>query len=350
MYRFLIIFTLSLSIFFPSLAQVRKYSNDFLNLAGNASYQAAGNTRISGLSASDIVFNNPAASGNRKENGSADFTHGLIFGSQMVYDCAAVQYMPDSTYALSLGLLRVGVDDIQNTLDFLDPAGNPDYSRISKFSVADYALGISYSQQWNAHWRLGATAKLIYRHIGDFATAAGLGFDAAATYTHKQHQISFVATDILGSYTAWIYNTEMFDSTFILTGNTVPQNTIEIKTPSFRVHYQTHFALNADFNLSPSVALILFPAQQYNTLLNSKYVSVGFAIGTELTFRQLLCIRAGASRWQWAEQWDGSRKLNFSPTAGIGVKPGRFSVDYTFGNFTSYSLGNNHLVSLSFLF
>lgn len=350
MYRFFIIIILASLNFLPAKAQVRKYSNDFLNLAGNAAYRGTGNSGISNNTPSDFIFTNATAFRSDGKQWVADFTHASVFNNLQMYDCMSVAYSPDSLTTLGIGLLRVGVDDIQNTLQFISPNGTPDYSRISLFSVADYALGLSYAQNWNKNWRVGGSAKFIYRHIGSFATAWGFGFDAAISYFTPKHSVSLVVSDVLGTYTAWYFNSGILDSALLASGNEIPQNTIEIKAPALNVTYETHFSLNKDFSLTPSVKIILMPFQEYNYLLRTNYISATAHVGAIVGFRNFLEIRAGMAQFQRVKNIDGKEKISTSPSAGLGLKLGRYSIDYAFGNFASHALGSNHIASVSVSF
>src|SRR5437868_6917644 len=79
--------------------------------------------------------------------------------------------------------LSIGVDNIPDTSELIDPSGNIDYSRLKSFSAADYAFLFSYAFRTKVQGlQLGGSAKIIHRNVGDFAHAWGFGLDAGAQY------------------------------------------------------------------------------------------------------------------------------------------------------------------------
>src|SRR5690625_6952848 len=92
------------------------------------------------------------------------------------YSAAAIPLRNHSTIGFSL--YRFGVDDILNTTELIDAQGNIDYDRSSKFSTADYALTMSYAGYFlgNSDIAVGASAKLVYRHIGKLDNSFDIGF------------------------------------------------------------------------------------------------------------------------------------------------------------------------------
>ncbi len=87
-----------------------------------------------------------------------------------------------ATFGISV--MRLGIDGIPDTraLDtngdgvFNDLDARPDYSQITFFNSADWALYLSYAKQYSEQLYYGANVKLIRRDIGDFH-ATGIGFD-----------------------------------------------------------------------------------------------------------------------------------------------------------------------------
>jgi hypothetical protein len=72
------------------------------------------------------------------------------------------------------------VDNIPNTIELIDADGNINYDRITSFSAADYAFIFSYARKLAVPGlTIGGNAKVIYRKVGDFASAWGFGLDAA---------------------------------------------------------------------------------------------------------------------------------------------------------------------------
>ena len=47
----------------------------------------------------------------------------------------------------SMTIIRMGVDNIPNTINLIGPDGTVDYDRVTNFSAADYAFLLSYGQK-----------------------------------------------------------------------------------------------------------------------------------------------------------------------------------------------------------
>ena len=159
--------------------------------------------------------------------------------------------------------MRFGTDNIANTLNLFDANGAIDYSRISFFSVADYAFFASYARKmsWLPGLRVGGSVKVIYRNVGSFANGWGFGFDIGA----------------------------------------------QLIAPFLWQHYVRHFDLMALTHMHPDHArglvsiLRLFPAQHLLTngsSITSDYVRDLFAAGQRWG-TQHHTAQDGPRDWQW---------------------------------------------------
>ena len=107
------------------------------------------------------------------------------------YDYAAVAIPYGPNESLGLSLLRLGVDGIPDTRNsWVDANGNglfddnnrPDYSKITYFNAADWALYLSYAHKSSDDFSYGGNVKLIRRDLAD-QSAMGIGFDVAVLYS-----------------------------------------------------------------------------------------------------------------------------------------------------------------------
>jgi len=71
-------------------------------------------------------------------------------------------------------------------------------------------LSVGRKNIWKG-FDVGATAKLIYRHIGQFASGYGFGFDIGAQYHHKKWKFGIMARDITTTFNYWTINDAEFD-------------------------------------------------------------------------------------------------------------------------------------------
>jgi len=176
-YTFLLLITqfLTISVF----GSAPKYSNEFLSLGVGA--RAFGMSNVQTAIVNDVTASywNPAGLTKIKSDRQLSLMHAEYFAGIAKYDYGAIAMPLDSNRRLAFSLIRFGVDDIPNTIELIDVNGNIDYSKITSFSVADYAFILSYADKVNNKVGLsyGVNAKIIHRIVGDFAKAWGFGVD-----------------------------------------------------------------------------------------------------------------------------------------------------------------------------
>ena len=164
-------------------AQFRKYSNEFLNIGAGAKGLGMGNSQIASVDDATAGYWNPAGLAEIKDGPKASIMHAEYFSGIAKYDYAAFA-MPvqNNKRTVGVSLLRFAVDDIPNTLFLVEPDGSINYNNIKSFSSSDYALLLSVAQKVkeksNFTVNAGANAKIVYRRVGQFATAWGFGIDA----------------------------------------------------------------------------------------------------------------------------------------------------------------------------
>jgi len=167
-----------------SFAQTgRHYSNEFLNIGVDARALAMGNSVVANTSNVTAGYWNPAGLSyiNQQE---VSLMHAAYFANIAQYDYMAYAKNLNDKTGVSISLIRFGVDNIMNTTQLIDDQGNINYDRISYFSTADYALSFSIGRKniWKG-FNAGATAKIIYRHIGDFSVTKII----CVEQTHYRH-------------------------------------------------------------------------------------------------------------------------------------------------------------------
>src|SRR5688572_17841315 len=191
-----------------SYAQVRKYSNEFLNIGVGARALAMGNANISSVEGVTSGYWNPAGLLNQKNDIEVGLMHAEYFAGIAKYDYLGASKRIDSNSVAGITLLRFGVDNIPNTLDLVDANGNVDYNRVSTFNAVDFAALLSYSRKLVQlkGIDIGGNFKVIRRKLGDFGGAWGFGLDVGARYTYKNWKFGAMGRDITGTYNAWSFN------------------------------------------------------------------------------------------------------------------------------------------------
>lgn len=326
-------------------AQV-KYSNEFLKIGVGARAAGLGNAQVAAVSDASASYWNPAGLLLAPAYPQLLLMHSEYFASVAKYDYGALSFPVMGARRLGIGFVRLGIDDIPNTLRFYDGVSY-DFSRITKFSVADMALYLSYAQALrDTSLSVGGSIKVIHRVLGPFATAWGFGLDLGVLYKKGPWRVGGALYDGTSTFNAWTFNTETFEEAFLFTGNVIPQNSIEWTRPSARLGTAVHVWREKNFSVVPTADVVIFTDGKRNTLFSGRPLSADLSIGTEVRYRDLVALRVGATNFQRMQNWDGKRYLTFYPTAGIGVRLWYFGIDYALANFTGFSQGlYSHLIS-----
>ena len=171
--------------------------------------------------------------------------------------------------------------------------------------------------------------KIIHRSVGDFAKAWGFGFDLGAQYIKNDWVFAATGRDITSTFNAWSSNLDQeTEDAFILTGNELPENSIEVTLPelvlgvSRKMVFSDKIGMRAEINLKNT-----FDGRR-NVLINSDPVSIDPSLGIEATYADVVFLRGGIGNFQVTTDIDGNRLTTFQPNFGIGVKLNKFTIDY----------------------
>jgi hypothetical protein len=185
----------------PATAQstkTPKYSNEFLTIGVGARALGMGKVQVSLADNATAGYWNPAGLVNQTHKYDGVLMHSELFSGVVKNDYAAFSMPIDDKSAVAISLVRVGIDNIADTRALINEYNYIDYSKITYFSVADYAVLLSYARKLGnvEGLSVGANGKFIYRNIGSFANAYGFGFDAGVQYNRKGWNLALMARDI----------------------------------------------------------------------------------------------------------------------------------------------------------
>ena len=317
-------------------AQSRKYSNEFMNIGVDAAAMGMGKTVIAQTNDVNAQYWNPAGL-TRLQDRQVSLMHASYFANIAHYDYAAFAMPIDEKSALGVSAMRFGVDDILNTTELIDQDGNIDYSRISKFSTADYAFSVSYARELNIEGlSVGANAKVVRRIIGKFANSWGFGFDIGAQYQKNNWQFGLMARDITTTYNTWSINQSEYEKIKDAVegqNQTMPETT-EITLPKLQLGVARDFFWKENFRFTPAFALHT-EFYETNALISSSGFSIQPSIGFEATYTEMVFLRAGLGNFQNQLQIDGDEKVTFEPNIGIGFNYKGIQIDYALTNIGS---------------
>lgn len=326
---------LGIVLFFVFQAEGQQiYSNDFLNIGVGARSLGLGRAVVSTEESIEAAYWNPANFTTSDGPVQLSAMHAIWFAGVVNYDYlgAGFRLGKDGKSYGGVSMIRMGIDDIPNTLHLYGPDGRINYANIRSFSVADYAFLFTYSR-WlgESAWRVGGNAKVIRRILGPFAKSWGGGLDISAAYHGDHFKFGAVLRDASTTINAWSYSfTEEEIDILDNLGNTVPESSQEIIRPTLSVGTSYRYRVNE--NLDATIALdgdFTFDGRR-NTLIASRAMSVEPHLGLELSSREVLFLRAGIASVQSRQKINNpdDREYFVQPNMGIGLNVGRISVNY----------------------
>lgn len=340
---------------FFTYGQKRIYVNEYLNIGVGA--RGLGMAGAVTASTNDVysTYWNPAGL-MHLENFELGFMHSEYFAGIFKYDYGAVALpINKNKSALGISFIRFATDNIPYTLDYIQPDGSFDDSKLKGFSAGDYAFNFSYAQKLPflskenlIQTNIGANAKVIYRNVGSMANAWGFGLDLGLQSYYKSWRFGLMLKDITTTYTAWSFHlTEHEKEIFAATNNEIPIKSYEIMLPRFNFGIAKHwFRPEKAFHVQTELGFDMTTDGKRATLLSSKVVSLDPRLGIEADYKNTLFLRAGVGNFY--NVLDNSDTLNkkktliFQPSIGAGFKIKMLSIDYA---FTSLQMQDNPLMS-----
>jgi len=332
-------------------AQVRKYSNEFLNIGVSARALGMSNAVVASVNDVTSGYWNPAGLNRITCDLQVGFMHSEYFAGIAKYDYGSISLPArDKSGRMALSIIRLGIDDIHNTLFLIEPDGSINYDNVTSFSAADYAFIFSYAQpiKWqNLH--LGGNAKVIHRRAGNFARAWGFGFDFGAQWEKKRWRLGAMARDITTTFNAWSVNfTEEEQHILEITGNIIPDNDLELTVPRLILAAAWQHDLTERVSFISEVNVDMTTDGQRNVLIPTKLFSFEPHLGVEFGYADVIFIRGGIGNIQrhLAEtSTDQVTTLQFN--LGVGLKLKSFVIDYAYTDIGDQSQSlYSHVFSL----
>ena len=179
---------------FASSQQIAKYAGEFLAIGVGGRALGLGGAYAALANDATAGYWNPAALA-RIDYPEVMLMHDERFGSLMNYDfgAVAIPYGTNATFGISV--MRLGVDGIPDDRNAgLDANGNIlpadqyqnfvrlDYSKITYFNSADWAMYFTYAQRSSSSFMYGLNLKVIRRTLAEYS-ATGIGFDVGILYS-----------------------------------------------------------------------------------------------------------------------------------------------------------------------
>ncbi len=277
------------------------------------------------------------------------YMHAERFAGVVSFDYGSAAFPVSDRSTVGLSFFRSGVNDIKNTLDAWDqerdqPKPNPE-SFFTTFSAADLAIFLGYSRALSENLSVGATAKVIRRSIGDFASAWGYSFDVGVQYRVGRYWLGVNLQDISTMLQSWSVNQSELQNIADVFGDELPEGGTELVLPVARLGSGIVLPMGENSMIVGLDVDVAFDGQRAE-VVNLGDVSFHPRLGAEFSYRSVLAFRAGLNRVAYSSD----NGIDLTPSVGTGIKLRQVELDYGFGDFAGLvsELGFSHRISLTF--
>ncbi|MCH8904700.1 MAG: hypothetical protein IIA45_12390 [Bacteroidetes bacterium] len=318
----------------PSTAQTRKYSNAFLDIGVGARSLGMAGAQVASVSDVSAGFWNPAGLASLPVDLQLDLMHSEYFAGIANFDYGSIaKPLADPKRYVGFTIIRLGIDDIPNTLNLIAPDGSVIYDNITSFSFASYAFLASYAQQLKVEGlRVGGNFKVVHHNVGTFASSWGFGMDAGMQYDYKDWKFGLLVKDITSTFNAWSFSfTDDEKAVLAATGNTIPESSLEITLPKIILGgaYYKQF-MEEKISLLAELDIDITTDGKRNVLISANPLSFDPHLGFEVGYVNTIFIRGGVGNIQRATNDEEVVEdiTTFQPNIGLGLKIRNLRIDY----------------------
>ncbi len=334
--------------------EAQKFVNEFLNIGAGARAHGMFGSVVASVDDGTAAYWNPAGLTDIENPLQLNAMHAKWFGGIANYDYLSIakKLKSKNKSVASFAFIRLGIDNIPNTLNLIGPDGTVDYNRVTNFSASDYAGFFSYGRTIGNSERLavGGSIKVIHRSIGSFGKAWGFGADIGLKYKGDKFSYGVSLRDVTTTFNAWTFSlTEDEKRVFSSTGNDIPVSSSEITLPRLIIG-SAYKMSKGDFTYLAELDLNISTNGTESGLLSGKNLSVDPSLGFEVGYVNKVYLRAGLGNIQSVVNNVNSATSNFEvqPNIGLGLKLGRLKIDYALTNIGSVSgILISHIFSVS---
>jgi hypothetical protein len=335
----------------------QKFVNEFLNIGVSARAHGMSGAVITSTKDGTAGYWNPAGLTGQTNPLELNAMHAKWFGGIANYDYFAITKKLGTREPSVAGFsfIRMGVDNIPNTLNLIGPDGTVDYDRVTEFSASDFAGIFSYARTIgrNENLSVGGNIKIIHRSIGSFGKAWGFGADIGAVWRGEKISYGIMAKDITTTFNAWSFNLKDEEKRiFQGTDNEIPVSSTELTIPRLIPGISYHDT-KGNFSYLAEVNLTISTDGVKSGLLSGKNLNIDPSLGFEAGYSQKVFVRAGIGNIQRVINPvnTADRTLELQPNVGLGLKLGRLKVDYALANIGNVSgVLASHIFSLGLEF
>mgnify|MGYP001427421383 CR=1 FL=1 len=330
-------------------AQV-KFVNEFLSIGVGARAHGMSGSVVASTSDATAAYWNPANLTSLNKPMQLNAMHANWFGGIANYDWASLAFrMKGGKSFGSVSLIRMGIDNLPNTLNLVGPDNSINFDRISTFSATDFAVLLSMAKKHSDRLDLGGSLKIIHRTIGSFGNSWGFGADFGIRYKLGNFVLAAQGRDITTTFNSWKFNlNEDQKDRFLSTGNDVPVSSTETTLPKLisGVAYKKVFK---SFELLAEGNVHFSRDGRAAGIIASKNFIIEPTLGVELGVAEKVYLRGGLGNIQRIISLSSNnRVIDFQPNVGLGLVLGRLKIDYALANVGNVSgVLASHIFSLA---
>jgi len=321
-------------------AQVR-FVNEFLNIGVGANAHGMYGSVAATVDDITAAYWNPAGLAKVEAPAQVSAMHASWFGGIANYDylAAGKRFNSRNNSYAAMSLIRMGVDNIPNTLNLIGADGTVNFDRITEFSAADYALFVSYGQDLGIEGlSIGGSGKIIYRSIGSFGSALGFGFDVGLMYNRGNLKLGLMGRDITTTINAWSFSLSPEEQrVFQDTGNDIPISNTEVALPKLVLAAAYEIESKGLFSYLVETDIRLSSDGTKSGVFSGQNLGIDPTIGLEVGYNDLAFFRMGVGNFQNIINETAQSAFEFQPNIGAGINLGKFQIDYALTNIGSVS-------------
>lgn len=313
-----------------------RFVNEFLNIGVGARAHGMYGSVAATVDDISAAYWNPAGLANVEAPAQISAMHASWFGGISNYDylAAGKRFSDKNNSYAAISLIRMGIDNIPNTLNLIGPDGTVDYDNVTDFSAVDYALMLSYGQDLGVDGlSIGGTGKVIYRRIGSFGSAVGFGFDMGLMYDMGNLKLGLMGRDITTTVNSWSFSlTPAEQAVFQDTENVIPVSSTEIALPKLVLAAAYEIETRGLFSYLVEGDIRFSSDGTRSGVFSGENIGIDPTIGLEIGYNKLAFFRMGVGNFQNIINETANTSFEFQPNIGIGLNLGNLHIDYALTN------------------
>ncbi len=160
-----------------------------------------------------------------------------------------------------------------------------------------------------------------------------------------------IIRDVTSTFNVWSYNTSGMSEVFSVTGNELPENSMELTMPRLIIGGAREFNLSEKFAMLAELNVDFTFDGKRHVLIGTNFMSIDPHLGVEFNYRKIIYLRLGAGNIQLIPDFDKDKSFDFQPALGLGVRLKNFVIDYALTDLGDQAISlYSNVFSLSYSF